>query len=230
LRSPSRFAAGRRTLSSTSSAVSDDSQPDFFSARPTVKPGVPFSTMNIDMPWRDSVAPSGVLAAMKYRSACTPLVMNIFVPLSTQCSPSALSLAVVRMPATSEPAPGSVMPTAVIVRPAITPGMYCASCAGLPAWCRCGLAMSVCTSTVMMKPPKVDCDSASANTRLVSASASAPPYALEYIRPNRPASPILRSTSRGVQPASSQACACGSTSRAMKRATCSRSCSCSGVM
>ena len=36
--------------------------------------------------------------------------------------------------------------------------------------------MSVCTSTVMMKPAKVDCDSASANTRLVSASASAPPY------------------------------------------------------
>ena len=35
--------------------------------------------------------------------------------------------------------------------------------------------MSVCTSTVTMKPPKVDCDSASANTRLVSASAPAPP-------------------------------------------------------
>ena len=42
--------------------------------------------------------------------------------------------------------------------------------------------MSVWTSTVMMKPAKVDCDSASANTRLVSASASAPPYALSYIR------------------------------------------------
>ena len=67
------------------------------------------------------------------------------------------------------------MPTAVILRPAITSGMYLSSCAALPAWCRCGLAMSVWTSTVMMKPPKVDCDSASANTRLVSASASAPP-------------------------------------------------------
>ena len=38
--------------------------------------------------------------------------------------------------------------------------------------------MSVWTSTVMMKPPKVDCDSASAKTRLVSASASAPPCSL----------------------------------------------------
>ena len=34
-----------RTLSNTSSAVSEDSQPVFFRARPTLKPGVPFSTM-----------------------------------------------------------------------------------------------------------------------------------------------------------------------------------------
>ena len=52
-----------------------------------VKPGVPFSTMNIDM----SRLPGPVLAAMKYRSAWTPLVMNILVPLSTQSSPSRLA-------------------------------------------------------------------------------------------------------------------------------------------
>jgi hypothetical protein len=79
-----------------------------------VKPGVPFSTMNIDM----SRLPVPVLAATKYRLACTPLVMNILVPLSTHSSPS--RRAEVRMPATSEPAPGSVMPTAVISSPAIT--------------------------------------------------------------------------------------------------------------
>ncbi len=106
-----------RQSSRTSSAVSDDSQPDLSSARPTVKPGVPFSTMNIDMPWRALV----VFAAMKYRSAWTPLVMKSLVPFSTQWSPS--RRAVVRMPATSEPATGSVMPTAVIVRPAVMPGM-----------------------------------------------------------------------------------------------------------
>ena len=109
-----------RTLSRTSSAVSDDNQPDLSSARPTVKPGVPFSTMNIDMPWRALV----VFAARKYRSAWTPLVMKSLVPFSTQWSPS--RRAVVRIPATSEPAPGSVMPTAVIVRPAVMPGMYAA--------------------------------------------------------------------------------------------------------
>ena len=79
------------------------------------------------------------------------------------------------MPATSEPAPGSVMPTAVISSPNVTPGMYLAFCAALPAWCRCGPAMSVCTSTVMMKPAKVAWESASAKTRLVIASAPPPP-------------------------------------------------------
>ena len=202
-----------RTLSSTNSAVSEDNQPVLFNARPTLKPGVPFSTMNIDMACRASP----VLAAMKYKSACTPLVMNILVPLSTQWSPS--RLAVVRMPATSEPAPGSDTPTAVMHSPEVMRGMYLAFCAAVPAWCKCGLAMSVCTSTVMMKPAKVDCDKASANTKLAMASAPPPPSSGSYIKPSKPASPILRNTSRGTLPSSSQACAKGSTSRAMNLAT-----------
>ena len=32
-------------------------------------------------------------------------------------------------------------------------GIQRASCASLPAWNRCGEAMSVCTSTVTAKPP-----------------------------------------------------------------------------
>src|SRR5512133_762152 len=129
-----------RTLSRMSSAVSDESQPVFFSARPTEKPGVPFSTMNIDM----SRLPLPVFAATKYRLACTPLVMNILVPLSTHSPPPAPDpdpgpapdcdpgpapdcdpgsrRAVVRIPATSEPAPGSEIATAVIRSPEITRG------------------------------------------------------------------------------------------------------------
>ena len=163
---------------------------------------------------------------MKYKLAFTPLVIKILLPLSTHPSPS--RLAVVRMPATSEPAPGSVMPTAVIVLPAITSGKYLAFCAAVPAWCKCGLAISVCTKTVMMKPAKVDCDSASANTRLVNASASAPPYSLSYIKPKKPASPIRFKTSRGTLPACSHAIAWGSTSRSIKRCTWSRRVWCSG--
>ena len=49
--------------------------------------------------------------------------MKSLVPFSTHSLPSAERVAVVRMPATSEPAPGSVIATAVIVVPAVTPGM-----------------------------------------------------------------------------------------------------------
>ena len=51
---PSRLAAGMRQLSNTSSAVSELSQPVLSSVRPTVKPGVPFSTMNIEIACRVS--------------------------------------------------------------------------------------------------------------------------------------------------------------------------------
>ncbi|MCY1381631.1 hypothetical protein D9M69_695640 [compost metagenome] len=81
----------------------------------------------------------------------------------------------------------------------------------------------------MMKPAKVLCDSASANTRLVMASASAPPYSPSNAMPSNPAWPMRRNTSRGTMPVSSHAAACGSTSRSRKRATWSRSSSWSGL-
>ena len=103
--------------------------------------------------------------------------MKILLPSSTQpaSGPSPSRRARVVRPATSLPAPGSVIATAVMVRPAVMPGIQRAFCAGVPAWCRCGPAMSVCTSTVITKPAERQADSDSANTRLVSASASPPP-------------------------------------------------------
>ena len=53
-----------RQSSKTSSAVSEESQPCFFSARPTRKPGVPFSTMNIESP-REPLVSASVRAATK---------------------------------------------------------------------------------------------------------------------------------------------------------------------
>ena len=69
-----------------------------------------------------------------------------------------------RIEATSEPAPGSVTPTAVMVVPAITPGRYFSSWRLVPKRIRCGLAMSVWTSTVMAKPPWVERPTSSAST------------------------------------------------------------------
>ena len=100
--------------------------------------------------------------------------MNILVPFSTHESPS--RRARVRIAATSEPASGSVTATAVTSSPAITLRRYFSSCAVEPARTRCGEAMSVCTSTVTTKPPKVERDSASWNTTAVTLSAPAPPY------------------------------------------------------
>ena len=99
--------------------MSDERQPCFLSLRPTEKPAVPRSTMNIEMP-REPLALGSVLAATNTTSALTPLVMNIFDPLSTQWSPS--RRAVVRIAATSEPASGSVTATAVRISPETTPG------------------------------------------------------------------------------------------------------------
>ena len=58
-----------------------------------------------------------VFVTSTMKSARAPLVMNIFEPLITYSSPSRIAL--VRMPATSEPAPGSVIPSAPIFSPLI---------------------------------------------------------------------------------------------------------------
>ena len=71
----------------------------------------------------DSRDSRDVFAATKYTSASTPLVMNILLPLSTQPSPLASRTARVRMPATSDPASGSVTATAVIFSPRTIDGM-----------------------------------------------------------------------------------------------------------
>ncbi|EWS62787.1 hypothetical protein Y695_03982 [Hydrogenophaga sp. T4] len=75
--------------------------------------------MKIEIP-REPLAVGSVLAATKYTSPCTPLVMNILLPLITQWSPS--RTARVRMPATSEPASGSVTATAQIFSPRMMAG------------------------------------------------------------------------------------------------------------
>ena len=67
------------------------------------------------MPWWP---PSCVVfTAVTMKSARTPLVMNIFEPLTTK--PPSTRLAQVLMPATSEPASGSVIPSAAIFSPLI---------------------------------------------------------------------------------------------------------------
>ena len=64
--------------------------------------------------WRAS---GSVFATRTMKSARGPLVMKVFEPLITYSSPSRIAL--VRIPATSEPAPGSVIPRQPIFSPLI---------------------------------------------------------------------------------------------------------------
>ncbi len=140
---------------------------------------VELAAMNIDKPFDPAAA--SVFPATKYRSASAPLVMNIFVPFSTQ--PSPWRFALVRIAFTSEPASGSVTATAVMASPEIIFGRNRLICSGVPAFTRCGDAMSVCTSTVMAKPPNVERPSSSASSAVALASSPAPPNSSGYLRP-----------------------------------------------
>ena len=111
--SPSRFSSGTNTSSKVMSAVSDACQPIFSSALDCT-PG-PRSMIRNEMPW---CPPSSVVfTAVTMKSARTPPVMNVFEPLTTQ--PPSTRRAKVRSAATSEPASGSVIPSAAIFSPRI---------------------------------------------------------------------------------------------------------------
>ena len=82
----------------------------------------------------------------------------------THSSPS--RTARVRMPLTSEPASGSVMPRQAIFSPWIAGTRYSCFCASVPN-CRIGgVAMSVCTAMPIESPPLPECEISSASTRL----------------------------------------------------------------
>ena len=69
--------------------------------------------MRNEIPWWPPA--SVVLTAVTTKCARTPFVMYVFSPSTTQ--PPSTRLARVRMAATSDPAPGSVIPSAAIFSP-----------------------------------------------------------------------------------------------------------------
>jgi len=93
-----------------------------------MKPFMPSSTTKSDTP----CAPldGSVLAHTMTTSHSQPLVMNTFEPLMIQSSPSCL--ATVLMLAKSEPAAGSVMPSAPIHSPETSLGRIRLFCSSVP--------------------------------------------------------------------------------------------------
>ena len=82
----------------------------------------------------------------------------------TYSSPS--RTARVLMPATSEPASGSVMPRQRIFSPRIAGTTHSCFCSSVPKARIGGIAMSVCTATPMARPPDRAWTISSASTRL----------------------------------------------------------------
>ena len=138
---PTRLAAGTRTSSKNSSAVSCALMPTLSRLRPRSKPGMPRSTASSEKP----CAPlsGSVRATTSTRSALMPLVMNVLDPLSTQSEPS--RRAVVRSPCRSEPAPGSLMAMAVIISPVTNGGSQRCFCSSVVRRSRYGATTSLCS-------------------------------------------------------------------------------------
>src|SRR3989304_5046458 len=126
---PNRFSFGIRQSSKMSSAVDDALMPNFSSNLPTLKPGVPFSTINVEMPLCPCVL--SVIAVITAISAWDALVMNNFVPLITQLLPSGTALVLIL--AASEPADGSVSPRHPILAPLASGARNLCFCSSAPA-------------------------------------------------------------------------------------------------
>ena len=171
------------------------------------KPLRPFSSKNAVTPF--CRAPGSVSARTTKTSPTLPWVMNILAPFRTQ--PLSLRTAVVRMPAASEPLPGSVRPHAASFRPAAMSGMYRLRSSSLPKRKRCEVPSPLCDATVSAI--------SSTTAAILKVSSSAPPRSSGTVMPSRPSSPRCETTSRGKRSSRSHSIACGFTSRTQKSRT-----------
>ena len=94
--------------------------------------------------------PSSVWAHTTATSAMDPLVIHIFVPVSTHESPS--RLARVRMPAGLEPKSDSVRPKQPIASPAAIRGSQVSFCSSLPNRQMAYMASEPWTDTMLRTP------------------------------------------------------------------------------
>ena len=100
-----------------------------------MKPGVFAGTMIVEISFltRPSAvcdSPVTAVTVTSFVMSVPELVMNCFEPLMTHSSPS--SLAVVRVPDASEPAPASVRPKPPSASPEASIGSHCSFCSCEP--------------------------------------------------------------------------------------------------
>ena len=95
-----------------------------------------------------------------------PLVMYVLEPLITYSRLVSSYTARVLIPATSEPASGSVIPRHRIFSPRIAGAAHVCFCSSVPNARIGGIAMSVCTASPIASPPQWAWTISSASTRL----------------------------------------------------------------
>ena len=148
--SPTRCESDTRTSSRVSSTVSLERQPSFWRCFEAVNPCVPWSTTKAVIPF--CLATSGfVRASTTQKPPTQPCVMNIFVPLMTQSSPS--RRAVVARAAESLPLPGSVRAQAASHSPLAALGRYLRFWASLPNARTWPVPRPLCEATVSASEP-----------------------------------------------------------------------------
>ncbi len=108
-----------------------------------MRPGVPRSTMNAEMPlWPLLLSDTAITTIV---SPDAPCVMKALLPFSTQWSPS--RTAVVRIAAASLPDPGSVSAQAASFSPRASGARYRSFCSVLPNIAMCDAPRPLCAAT-----------------------------------------------------------------------------------
>src|ERR671919_469478 len=121
------------------------------------------------------------------------------------------------MPDTSDPAPGSVIPSAAIRSPLIAGARKRSFWSSVPNWATGGVAMLTWAPIPAATPPDPQRDSSSLSTASSRWSPPRPPYSRGYSSPRRPSSPIRVNTSLGNQPSRSHSPTWGRSSSATNR-------------
>ena len=139
--------------------------PSFCRRFSRITPGASIGTRNSVKP--SYPASGSVLVTSTIPWARWPLVMNVLEPLITYSPAESSRTARVLIPATSEPASGSVMPRQRIFRPAIAGTAHSCFCSSVPNLRIGGIVMSVWTAMPIPSPPQCACTSSSASTSVV---------------------------------------------------------------
>ena len=197
---------------------------------PTWNPGRSGVTMNAEMPrdlWASAI---GVERAMTMiTSAWLPVVTQLFVPVSTQSSPSRSARQV--SDDASDPASGSLSANAPIFSPRAIGRRKRSFCSVVPKLSSICVGSELCTLINTAVDASATAISSSA-IRYVTVSRPRPSHSSGIIIPRKPSAPRLSATPRSNSASRSHRAACGaisSSANCRASSTTARCCSVSGT-